>query len=62
MPSRLGAPVVWHEAPDNIAAEARYGDAKAVEAVFAAAAHVVTLDPLVNQRLAPWATWAAASA
>jgi carbon-monoxide dehydrogenase large subunit len=40
-----GAPVVWHEAPDNIAAEARYGDAKAVEAVFAAAAHVVTLDP-----------------
>ena len=48
-----GAPVVWHEAPDNIAAEARYGDAKAVEAVFAAAAHVVTLDPLVNQRLAP---------
>lgn len=48
-----GAPTLWHEAPDNIAAEARYGDAAAAQAAFASAAHVITLDPLVNQRLAP---------
>ena len=48
-----GAPQLWHEAFGNIAAEARYGNAAATEAAFAAAAHVVTLDPLVNQRLAP---------
>ncbi len=48
-----GAPVVWPAAPDNIAAEARYGDVTKADAVFAAAAHVVTLDPLVNQRLSP---------
>jgi carbon-monoxide dehydrogenase large subunit len=48
-----GAPQLWHEAVGNIAAEARYGNAAATEAAFAAAAHVVTLDPLVNQRLAP---------
>ncbi|MCX7274560.1 MAG: xanthine dehydrogenase family protein molybdopterin-binding subunit [Burkholderiales bacterium] len=48
-----GAPVLWHEAPDNVAAQARYGDVAATQAAFEAAAHVVTLDPLVNQRLAP---------
>jgi len=47
-----GAPVIWAGAPDNICAEARHGDAAAVEAAFATAAHRVGLD-LVNQRLAP---------
>jgi carbon-monoxide dehydrogenase large subunit len=47
-----GAPAVWPEAPDNVACEARHGDAAATEAAFAAAAHRVSLD-LVNQRLAP---------
>ncbi|MEN0075340.1 MAG: molybdopterin cofactor-binding domain-containing protein, partial [Paracraurococcus sp.] len=47
-----GAPLVWEEAPGNLVAETRYGDAAAAEAGFKAAAHVVSLD-LVNQRLAP---------
>src|ERR1700720_2513642 len=47
-----GAPVVWAEAPDNIVAAMSYGDAAAVEAAFANAAHVVSLD-LVSQRLIP---------
>ena len=47
-----GAPALCPEAPDNIAAEMRHGDAAATEAAFASAAHVITLD-LVNQRLAP---------
>ena len=47
-----GAPLVWAEAPGNIACEARHGDAKAAAAAFARAAHVVSLD-LVNQRVAP---------
>src|SRR3954447_26743708 len=47
-----GAPAVWAEAPDNIVAVMSYGDAAAVEAAFAKAAHVVSLD-LVSQRLAP---------
>ena len=46
-----GAPVLWEQAPDNIAAEMRHGDAAATEQAFARAAHVVSLD-LVNQRLA----------
>src|SRR6266550_3103511 len=46
------APRVWDKAPDNIAAEARHGNASATEAAFRRAAHVVTLD-LVNQRVAP---------
>ncbi|MGH6639381.1 MAG: xanthine dehydrogenase family protein molybdopterin-binding subunit, partial [Polaromonas sp.] len=46
-----GAPVVCPEAPDNIAAETRYGNAAATAAAFARARHVVTLD-LTNQRLA----------
>ena len=45
-----GAPVLCEEAPDNIAAAARHGDAAATAAAFAGAAHVVTLD-IVNQRL-----------
>ena len=47
-----GAAVVTSEAPDNIAAEMRHGDAAATEAAFARAAHRVALD-VVNQRLAP---------
>src|ERR1700754_2665904 len=47
-----GAPVVWPEAPDNIVAAMSYGDAAKVEAAFASAKHVVSLD-LVSQRLIP---------
>ena len=47
-----GAPVVWPNAPDNIAAAMSYGDAAAVEKVFASARHVVSLD-VVSQRLVP---------
>ena len=47
-----GAPTLCDQAPDNIAAHKRYGDAQAVAAAFAQAAHVVRL-PLRNQRLAP---------
>jgi aerobic carbon-monoxide dehydrogenase large subunit len=47
-----GAPAVWPQAPDNIAAAMSYGDAAAVEAAFAEAKHVVSLD-LVSQRLIP---------
>ena len=47
-----GAPAVCPAAPDNIAAEARHGDAAACDAAFAGAAHVVRLD-IDNQRLAP---------
>src|SRR6201746_2185738 len=47
-----GAPVVWPDAPDNVVAAMSYGDAAAVEAAFAKAAHVVSLD-VVSQRLVP---------
>jgi carbon-monoxide dehydrogenase large subunit len=47
-----GAPAVWAEVPDNIVAAMSYGDAAAVAAAFARAAHVVSLD-LVSQRLVP---------
>lgn len=47
-----GAPQLCDEAPDNIAAEMRHGDAAATAAAFAAAAHVVHVD-VHNQRLAP---------
>ena len=47
-----GAPVLCDEAPDNIAAEMRHGDAKATALAFEQAAHTVSLD-LCNQRLAP---------
>ncbi len=45
-----GAPLVWPEATGNIAAEAAYGDAAAVDKAFAAAAHITELE-LHNQRL-----------
>jgi aerobic carbon-monoxide dehydrogenase large subunit len=50
--AKPGAPLAWAEAPDNIIAAMSYGDAAAVEAAFAKAAHVVSLD-LVSQRLIP---------
>jgi carbon-monoxide dehydrogenase large subunit len=47
-----GAPLVWPDATNNIAAEMRHGDAAKVAAAFKGAAHTVSLE-LVNQRLAP---------
>jgi carbon-monoxide dehydrogenase large subunit len=45
-----GAPLVWPGATGNVAAEAAYGDAAAVDRAFAAAAHITELE-LHNQRL-----------
>src|SRR5471032_1888519 len=50
--TKPGAPAVWTEAPDNVVAAMSYGDAAAVEAAFAGAAHVVSLD-LISQKLIP---------
>jgi carbon-monoxide dehydrogenase large subunit len=47
-----GAPVVWPDAPDNIAAAMTYGDGAKTEEAFKAAAHIVSLD-VVSQRLVP---------
>ncbi len=48
--AEAGAPQLWPQAPGNVSAEARIGDAQAVEAAFARAAHVTRLS-LYNQRL-----------
>ena len=48
------APQLWPEAGGNISAEARYGDAQAVDAALARAAHVTRLQ-LQNQRLMSFA-------
>jgi carbon-monoxide dehydrogenase large subunit len=45
-----GRAVLVEGAPDNIAAEMRYGDAKAAEAAFSQAAHRVKME-IVNQRV-----------
>jgi carbon-monoxide dehydrogenase large subunit len=45
-----GAPLVWPQATGNVSAEAEYGDKAAVEAAFARAAHVTTLENR-NQRV-----------
>jgi aerobic carbon-monoxide dehydrogenase large subunit len=45
-----GAPQIWPQAPGNVSAEARYGDAQATAAAFAKAAHVVDVE-LHNHRL-----------
>jgi aerobic carbon-monoxide dehydrogenase large subunit len=50
--AKPGAPEVWPDAPGNIVAAMSYGDAVAVEAAFANAAHKVSLD-VVSQRLVP---------
>ena len=46
------APLLWPDAPGNVAAEARLGDAAATDAAFVAAAHRVSVE-VDNQRLAP---------
>ena len=46
---RPGAPVVWPAAPDNIGFAWRAGDAAAVEAAFAGAAHVTRLDLRISR-------------
>jgi len=46
-----GAPAICPEAPDNVAAEMRFGDAAKAAAAFEQAAHVVQLK-VVNQRVA----------
>ena len=45
-----GAPEIWDHVPGNLAYDWAMGDAQAVEAAFASAAHRVTLD-LVNNRI-----------
>jgi carbon-monoxide dehydrogenase large subunit len=50
--SAPGAPLLSADAPGNVCAEMRHGDAKATALAFERAAHVVAL-ALVNQRLAP---------
>jgi carbon-monoxide dehydrogenase large subunit len=45
-----GAPLVWPQAGGNVAAESEYGDRAAVEAAFARAAHVTTIENR-NQRV-----------
>jgi carbon-monoxide dehydrogenase large subunit len=47
-----GAPAIWTEAPDNIALDWEDGDAAAVDAAFACAAHVERVR-LIDTRLAP---------
>ena len=47
-----GAPALAPDAPDNIAAEMRHGNAEQAEAAFARAAIRIELD-LVNQRVSP---------
>jgi carbon-monoxide dehydrogenase large subunit len=45
-----GAPVIWPEAPDNVAIRWQSGDPAAVDAAFAGAAHVTRLK-LINTRI-----------
>jgi carbon-monoxide dehydrogenase large subunit len=47
---RPGAPLVWPQATGNVSAESEYGDRAAVEAAFAKAAHVTTIENR-NQRV-----------
>lgn len=49
------APKVFAGAPDNIVAVSSYGDAAKVAEVFAKAAHVVSIDNILSQRLVPCA-------
>ena len=48
--AREGAPLLYSDVPGNIALDYHYGDAEAVKAAFARAAHVTKLK-LVNSRL-----------
>jgi carbon-monoxide dehydrogenase large subunit len=49
--AKPGAPRLYDHIPDNVALDYHYGDAAAVEAAFAAAAHVTKLD-IENTRVA----------
>ena len=44
-----GAPVVWPECPDNICFEFEAGDRTRVDAAFKTAAHITSLDIVVNR-------------
>ncbi|HEY3188206.1 MAG TPA: molybdopterin cofactor-binding domain-containing protein, partial [Solirubrobacteraceae bacterium] len=44
-----GAPIVWDEAGSNLCVDSETGDAAAVEAAFARAAHVVRLETRINR-------------
>jgi carbon-monoxide dehydrogenase large subunit len=48
--ARPGAPVLYDEAPDNVALDYHYGDSEKVKAAFARAAHVTRLK-LINSRV-----------
>jgi aerobic carbon-monoxide dehydrogenase large subunit len=48
--ARDGAPLLYDDAPNNVALDYHYGDAEAVKAAFERAAHVTRLD-LLNSRL-----------
>jgi aerobic carbon-monoxide dehydrogenase large subunit len=48
--ARAGAPLLYDDAPDNVSLDYHYGDAAAVDAAFAKAAHVTRL-ALVNSRV-----------
>lgn len=47
-----GAPLVWREAPGNIAAQTAFGNKEDCKAAFAKAKHVTRVD-VINQRLVP---------
>jgi carbon-monoxide dehydrogenase large subunit len=47
-----GAPLVWEDAPGNIACDWAYGDKDATDAAFENAAHIVEMDAVQN-RLVP---------
>ncbi len=48
--ARPGAPVLYDEAPDNVALDYHYGDSEQVNAAFARAAHITKLK-IVNSRV-----------
>jgi aerobic carbon-monoxide dehydrogenase large subunit len=48
--TRPGAPVLYDEAPDNVALDYHYGDSEKVKAAFARAAHVTKLK-IINSRV-----------
>jgi carbon-monoxide dehydrogenase large subunit len=48
--TRGGAPLLYDDVPGNVSLDYHFGDSAAVDAAFAAAAHVTRL-PLVNSRL-----------
>jgi aerobic carbon-monoxide dehydrogenase large subunit len=47
--TEAGAPRVWDDSPSNVCVDSEAGDAAAVEAAFARAAHVVGLETRVNR-------------